>query len=288
MTDLLLLEVTEGIATVALNDIPSRNSLSLAMHRQLLAMLASLSQREDVAALVLTGAGVTFCSGADLGKLNDPADPDTSLGERGARLMAQYSNPLILALQALPFPVVAAVNGAAAGAGMSLALAADIVIAARSAFFVAPFLPRLGILPDLGASWFLPRLAGRGRAMGMVLLGERITADTAQQWGLVWACVDEAQLMAQARQLAQQLARAPAHSALEARRALAAAEVNDLPAQLAYETTRQRVLLDLPSMQEGVSAFFDKRIPVFEHGRAMAVDTGTVDFPLAPTSPERP
>jgi 2-(1,2-epoxy-1,2-dihydrophenyl)acetyl-CoA isomerase len=264
MTELLQLEVAGGIATVTLDDAPSRNSLSLAMHQQLLAMLEHLSLREDVAALVLTGAGMAFCSGADLGKLDDPADPDATLGERGARLMAQYSNPLILALQALPFPVVAAVNGAAAGAGMSLALAADIVIAARSAFFVAPFLPQLGILPDLGASWFLPRLAGRGRTMGMILLGERIAAETAQQWGLVWECVDDTQLMVQARQLAQQLARAPAHSALEARRALAAAEVNDLPAQLAYETARQRVLLDLPSMKEGVSAFFEKRAPEFE------------------------
>lgn len=266
--ELLLLEVADGIATVTLNDAPSRNSLSLAMHQQLLATLTYLSRREDVAALILTGAGPAFCSGADLGKLDDPADPHATLGQRGARLMAQYSNPLILAVQALPFPVVAAVNGAAAGAGMSLALAADIVIAARSAFFIAPFLPRLGILPDLGASWFLPRLAGRARTMGMVLLGERLAAETAQQWGLVWACVDDADLMAQARKLAQQLAHAPAHSAPEARRALAAADANDLPAQLAYETARQRVLLDLPSMNEGVSAFFDKRAPVFERGHA--------------------
>jgi 2-(1,2-epoxy-1,2-dihydrophenyl)acetyl-CoA isomerase len=146
---------------------------------------------------------------------------------------------------------------------MSIALSADIVLAAHSAFFLAPFLPRLGILPDLGASWFLPHLAGRARALGMMLLGERLPAEQACAWGLIWSCVDDVLLQQEAFSVAQRLARAPAHAALEARQALAAADGNDLAAQLAYEVQRQRELLDRPEFAEGVRAFFDKREPDF-------------------------
>ncbi len=260
---LICLDVEDGIATLTLNDPPSRNGLCVAMQQEILDALAQLARRGDVGALVLTGAGKAFCSGANLGRLEHDGQDARSPGERGADALEQVANPMIVALRALPMPVVAAVNGSAAGAGMSLALAADVVIAARSAFFLAPFLPRLGILPDLGASWFLPRLIGRGRTMGLFLLGDRLTAERAAQWGLVWECVDDAQLMARARELAQQLARAPAHCALEARRALDAACANDLAGQLEYEKERQRELIDRPSFAEGVEAFFAKREPVF-------------------------
>ena len=251
--ELIGLDFDDGIATLTLNDPSSRNGLCAAMLQEILAALAQLARRGDVRALVLTGAGKAFCSGANLGQ----AEGD------GADVLEQMANPMILALQALPMPVVAAVNGSAAGAGMSLALAADVAIAARSAFFLAPFLPRLGILPDMGASWFLPHLVGRARTMGMILLGDRLPAERAAQWGLVWECVDDAQLMARARELAHQLGRAPAHSAPEARRAVDAAFANELASQLEYETERQRALIDTPAFAEGLAAFLEKREPVF-------------------------
>lgn len=281
-TPLVKLHIGDGIATVTLDDPSSRNGLSLPMLHQLQEMLDVLARRaqaappddgngsgsgdssgkEAIRALVLTGAGPAFCAGANLTGMDQQQDGMT-IGQRGADMLEQVANPLLLALQRFPCPVVCAVNGAAAGAGMSVALAADVVLAGRSAFFLAPFLPRLGILPDMGATWLLPRLAGRARSLGMMLLGERLPAEQACAWGLVWACVDDEVLQDEARRLALRLARIPAHSALEARQALAASEGNELAAQLDYETRRQRVLLDLPSFAEGVLAFFDKREPDF-------------------------
>jgi len=133
------------------------------------------------------------------------------------------------------------------------------VIAARSAYFYLPFLPKLGIVPDLGSTWFMERLAGRGRAMGLALLGDRLSAEQAVQWGVAWACVDDAVLRAEALAVAQRLAKLPAHAAVEARRAFDAAALNTLPQQLAYEAERQRELLDKASFMEGVRAFLEKR-----------------------------
>jgi 2-(1,2-epoxy-1,2-dihydrophenyl)acetyl-CoA isomerase len=182
---------------------------------------------------------------------------------RTADAMAELSNPLIEELRALPIPVVCALNGATAGAGVGLALASDLVVAARSAYLYLPFLPRLGIVPDLGTTWFLERLTGRGRAMGLALLGERLSAEDAVRWGLAWACVDDTALPTEALTLARRLARLPAGAALEARRAFDAAAGNTLAAQLAYEAQRQRELIDRPEFAEGVSAFMEKREPTF-------------------------
>jgi 2-(1,2-epoxy-1,2-dihydrophenyl)acetyl-CoA isomerase len=162
-----------------------------------------------------------------------------------------------------PFPVVAAVNGVAVGAGVGIALAADIVIAARSAAFVMSFAPKLGLVPDLGSSWMVPRLVGRARAMGMGLLGDKLSAEMAAQWGLIWACVDDAALLATARDTAQRLAAGPRHAAYELRRALMMAEGQDLAAQLEYEAGRQGELIARPEFQEGVAAFFARRAPQF-------------------------
>ncbi len=186
-----------------------------------------------------------------------------TIGEMGASMMERLSNPMIIGLQSLPIPVVAAVNGAAAGAGASIALAADVVVAGRTAYFLATFLPRLGIVPDMGATWFMPRNVGRARALGMVLLGERLPATQAQEWGLIWSCVDDAALMDEAMTIAQRLAKGPAHAALEARRAFDAADHNGLAGQLDYEKERQRDLLDRPTFKEGVAAFIGKREPDF-------------------------
>lgn len=192
-------------------------------------------------ALVLTGSGAGFCAGADLAQ--QPSGDRRTRADAGADRMRDWINPIVTDLQALPFPVVAAVNGGAAGAGASLALACDVVLAARSAFFLFPFMPRLGIVPDMGATWFLPRLLGPVRAMGASLIGERIPAEQAERWGLIWQCVDDASLKDRAFALANRLAQAPAHAALELRRAFARAGEQGLPAQLDYETDRQRELL---------------------------------------------
>lgn len=260
--EFIKLEIADDIAVLTLNQPGSRNGLTTAMQDEMRAALEQLRERDDARALILTGAGQSFCAGADLGQLN--AGGGLNVGQSTAKTMEELSNPLILALQNLPVPVVSAVNGAAAGAGISLALAADIVVASRSAFFLTPFLPRLGIVSDMGATWFLPQHLGRARALGLMLLGDRLPAMQAGEWGLIWSCVDDAALMDQARKIAAQLAKAPAHSALEARRALNAAAGQGLAAQLAYEKNRQRDLLDLPSFGEGVRAFFEKRDPVFK------------------------
>lgn len=256
------LDIADNIAVLTLNQPSSRNGLTELLQAEVLSALEQLSRNEDVAALILTGAGQSFCSGADLGRL-DTTGGSGSVGNSVATMMENSANPLILALQNMPMPVVAAVNGAAAGAGISIALAADIVVAGRSAFFLTPFLPKLGIVPDMGATWFLPQRVGRARSMAMILLGDRLPAEKAVEWGLIWSCVEDDALLSEAKKIAARLAKAPAHSAPEARRALDAAAHNDLAAQLDYEKERQRELLDRDSFKEGVQAFFEKREPVF-------------------------
>lgn len=244
---------------------PARlNPLGIGLQQRLRALLAEIRDERGVRAVVLTGEGKGFCVGADLSMMRQAADGDArSLGERTADVMQALSNRLILDLRELPVPVVCAVNGACAGAGVGLALAADVVLMARSAYFYLPFIPKLGIVPDLGSTWFIERLAGRGRALALTLLGDRVSAERAVQWGLAWDTVDDAALRSQALALAQRLAALPAHAVIEARRAFDAAAANTLPEQLAYEAERQRVLLDLPSFAEGIAAFGEKREPRF-------------------------
>ena len=179
-------------------------------------------------------------------------------------VMTDVSNRLITDLRDLPVPTIAAVNGPAAGAGVGLALATDIVIAACSAYFYLPFVPRLGLVPDLGTTWFVPRAVGRARAVGLTLLGDRLTAEQAAQWGMIWACVDDAAVHDTARQVAQRLATLPAHAAHETRKAYDASAANTLEGQLHYEASRQRELLDREEFAEGVRAFHDRRAPVFD------------------------
>jgi 2-(1,2-epoxy-1,2-dihydrophenyl)acetyl-CoA isomerase len=186
-----------------------------------------------------------------------------SLGEQTAQAMEGLSNRLIQDIRELPFPVVSAVNGPCAGAGVGLALAADVVVAARSAYFYLPFMPRLGIVPDLGTTWFLERFVGRARAVGLSLLGERLSAEQAQQWGLIWGAVDDDNLATEALALAQRLARLPAHAAQEIRAVYENAGQASLVDQMRLEAERQRQLIDRPTFAEGVQAFLGKREPVF-------------------------
>lgn len=259
----LLLETDDasGVATLSLDRPAARNSFSSELLRELRAALAVVRGQPSVRALVLTGRGASFCAGADLS--GQTGGTREQIAEAGAASQRDWINPIVTDLQTLPFPTVAAVNGSAAGAGASLALACDLVIAARSAFFLFPFMPRLGIVPDMGATWFLPRLIGSARAMALSLVGDRLSAPQAAEWGLIWRCVDDAVLMQEARAVAQRVARAPAHAALELRRAFAASAARDLERQLDYEVDRQRELLASPEFEEGVRSFLEKREPRF-------------------------
>jgi len=258
------LERDGDVAILTLANPARLNPLGLGLQQRLRALLAEIRADHGVRAVVLTAEGKGFCVGADLSAMGPAGDGDArSLGERTADTMQALSNRLILDLHELPVPVVCAVNGACAGAGVGLALAADVVLMARSAYFLLPFISRLGIVPDLGSTWFIERIAGRGRALALTLLGDRLGAERAVQWGLAWDSVDDTALQAQALALAQRLAKLPAHAALEARRAFDAAAANTLAQQLSYEAERQRVLLDLPSFAEGVAAFSEKREPRF-------------------------
>lgn len=250
-----------AVALLRLN-IPARlNPLTMPLQQALCAALAELREDRSVRALLITGTGKAFCVGADLGSMSPPENG--SLGAQTADAMESLSNRLIEDLRTLPFPVVSAVNGACAGAGVGVALAADVVLAARSAYFYLPFMPRLGIVPDLGTTWFLERSVGRARAVAMSLLGERLGAEQAAQWGLVWQCVDDADLPAQALTVAQRLAALPAHAAQEIREVYELAGRQTLGEQMRSEAERQRELIDRPTFTEGVQAFLGKREPVF-------------------------
>lgn len=259
---ILVSERHGAVALLRLN-IPARlNPLTMELQQALRSALAELRLDSSVRALLLTGSGKAFCVGADLGSMSPPAQGG-SLGQQTADAMETLSNRLIEDLRTLPFPVVSAINGACAGAGVGLALAADVAVAARSAYFYLPFMPRLGIVPDLGTTWFLERSVGRARAVAMSLLGERLSAEQAAQWGLVWQCVDDADLPTQALAVAQRLAALPAHAAQEIRAVYELAGRQTLVEQMRSEAERQRELIDRPTFAEGVQAFLGKREPVF-------------------------
>lgn len=258
----VLCDRTDGVATLTLNLPEKLNPIAMPLQVELRDALADLHADRSVRAVVLTGAGKAFCVGADLSAMRAPEDGKT-LGDETAEWMQSLSHPIISGLRNLPVPVVCAVNGPAAGAGVGLALAADITLAGRSAFFYLPFLPKLGISPDLGCTWFIPRLVGPARAMGLALLDERLSAEKAAQWGLIWECVDDDRLLLEAQKVAQRLAKLPAHAVQEARNAFAASERHTLDEQMHYESERQRELIDKPSFGEGVAAFLQKRPAVF-------------------------
>jgi 2-(1,2-epoxy-1,2-dihydrophenyl)acetyl-CoA isomerase len=258
----------DGDVAIAVFTNPDKlNPLTEELLRGLSDLLHQVHADPTLRALVLTGEGKAFCVGADLTGFGPVAGDPRSLGNRTADTMETLSNRVIMQLQALPVPVIGAINGPTAGAGVGLALAADVTIAARSAYFYLPFVPRMGIVPDLGTTWFLEHRIGRARAVALTMLGDRLPAEQAAQWGLIWACVDDTKLRDEARALAARLARLPAHATTETRGAFAAAAGNSLQAQLAYEAARQRVLIDRPEFSEGVRAFIERRDPVFPRRR---------------------
>jgi len=261
----VLCEIDEGIATITLNDGVRMSPLGDEVIAGLVQAIDQVRADERVRAIILTGSGKGFCVGADLAHyrwLVDQREQSPSLGEYVGELMNRMHSVLI-AFKQLPLPVVCAVNGIAAGGGVGLALAGDMVIAARSAYFYLPFFPSLGAVPDMGATWSMPRAIGRARTLGFALTGEKLPASRAEAWGLIWACVEDEQLQAEARRLAKQLAAMPAHSILEARAIFAAAETNTLSEQLDFERARQMALVEGDSFAEGVRAFSERRVPRF-------------------------
>jgi 2-(1,2-epoxy-1,2-dihydrophenyl)acetyl-CoA isomerase len=241
MTPLVHSVLHDGVATLTLGRPQALNALGPALMAELVAALHGSASDERTRAIVLTGAGRAFSSGGDIGWFGEvlgggPAHTQTEIG----RCMEEAGNPLVQAIAECPVPMIAAVNGACVGGAVGIALAADIVLAARSAYFLVPQVPQLGAVPDLGATWMLPRLVGRSRALGMALLGERIDAAQAEQWGLVWRCVDDADLPDQAHALARRLGGASAAAVRDTRRLIDAAPAVTLAQQLGGERIAQR------------------------------------------------
>lgn len=252
----LLLDEHEGVATLTLNRPQALNALDLRLVDEMSHALDALGDGGSTRALLLTGAGRAFCSGGDVGGEFTPGATDA-----GVWLESHY-NPLVMRLQELPFPVVVAVNGLAAGAGCSLALTGDFVLAARSAYFVLAF-AHLGLVPDCGITWLLPRLVGHARATAMMMLGERVPALQAEQWGLIHRAVDDADLMSAAQALAARLAGGPTRSYALIRRGIRACASATLGEALAVERVNQRIAGDSEDFAEAIRAFRAKRAPEF-------------------------
>jgi 2-(1,2-epoxy-1,2-dihydrophenyl)acetyl-CoA isomerase len=257
-SSMIIVEDSLGVRTITLNRPDKLNSFNEEMHAALRGALAGAAN-EGVRAVLLTGAGKGFCAGQDLSEGvqgRDGKAPD--LGQTIATLW----NPLVRAIRGLAKPIVCAVNGVAAGAGANVAFSCDIVLAARSARFNQPFC-RLGLVPDSGGTYHLPRLVGEARAKGLALLGDTLGADQAESWGLIWKAIDDDKLMAEARKFANHLATQPTYGLGLTKQAIHASAVNSFDAQLDLERHLQREAGRTPDYAEGVRAFFEKRAPQF-------------------------
>jgi 2-(1,2-epoxy-1,2-dihydrophenyl)acetyl-CoA isomerase len=254
----ILLTIADGIGRITLNRPDKLNSFTAVMHAELRDALARLAPG-GARVLVLTGAGRGFCAGQDLG--DRAVQPGAKGADLGESIDKNYK-PLVLGLRSLPMPVVASVNGVAAGAGANIALACDLVVAARSATFIQSFC-KLGLVPDSGGTWMLPRLVGNARALGLSLLGDKLPAEQAAAWGLIWRCVEDTELGATVDALAAQLATAPTRGLIRTREAIRAGWGSTIEAALDLERDLQRELGWSSDYQEGVAAFAAKRAPRF-------------------------
>lgn len=251
----LLAAVENGVMTLTLNRPDKLNAFNAMLHEALAAAFARAAADTEVRAVLMTGAGKGFCAGQDLtDRALAPGQGRPDLGES----LDQRYNPLVRAIRRLPKPVVCAVNGAAAGAGANVALACDIVLAARSARFLQAF-ARIGLVPDSGGTWFLPRLVGDARARALMLLAEPISADQAAEWGMIWRVVEDERLLGEARALAERLAEGPTHAFGLMKRAFLASPANSLDVQLDLERDLQREAGAADEYLEGVRAFVEKR-----------------------------
>jgi 2-(1,2-epoxy-1,2-dihydrophenyl)acetyl-CoA isomerase len=246
--DPILIDNRGAWRVVTLNRPDRLNAFNAAMHRALATALDDAAADVDCRAVLLTGAGRGFCAGQDLGDIS---------GDLGTTIETFY-NPLVRRIRAMNKPVVCAVNGTAAGAGANIALACDIVLAARSAKFIQSF-AKIGLIPDSGGTWYLPRLIGEARARALAMLAEPISAETAQSWGMIWRAVDDDKLKAEAETLVAHLASQPTQGLALIKQAFARSATNDLDAQLDLERDLQRLAGQTPDYAEGVDAFIAKR-----------------------------
>ena len=252
-------DLTDGAARLTLNRPERLNSFTVQMHEEIADALTAVESDKSVRTMLIAGAGRGFCAGQDLSdRAVAPGGEGVDLGESVEKRYA----PLIRRLTSLPMPIVCAVNGVAAGAGASLAFAADIVIAARSAKFIMSF-ANIGLVPDSGASWALPRLAGQARALGMALTGDPVPAEQAADWGLIWKCVGDDQLTYESDALIKKFAAAPTRGLTETKKLIRTAFANSLDGQLDLERDRMRELGRSSDYREGVDAFMNKRRPNF-------------------------
>ncbi len=256
----LELKVEDGVALLALNRPDRLNSFNTEMHGEMRRVLKAIRADSDIRCLLLTGRGRGFCAGQDLSDRN--VDPGAEMPNLGESIEKNY-NPLIRTLTSLPIPVICAVNGVAAGAGANLALACDIVLAGRSASFIQAF-SKIGLIPDSGGTWTLPRLVGSARAKALMLLGEKVPAEQAVEWGMIWQCIDDDALLDTALIMARQLATQPTRGFALTRRALLASSTNSLDQQLDLERDLQTLAGRSDDYREGVAAFMQKRQPVFK------------------------
>ena len=256
----ILFSIEAGVALLSLNRPDKLNSFNAQMHGEVKEALKQVRQNPDVRVLLLTGEGRGFCAGQDLSDRNvAPGSAVPDLGES----IEKFYNPLIRQLRDLPLPVICAVNGVAAGAGANIPLACDLVVAARSASFIQAFC-KIGLIPDSGGTWTLPRLVGMARANALALLGNRLTAEQAEQWGLIYRVVDDADLRHEALTLARHLATQPTYGLALIKRSLNASLSNTFDEQLELEKDLQRLAGRSEDYREGVSAFMEKRSPSFK------------------------
>lgn len=255
----ILYDNSDGIARLTFNRPDRLNSFTAQMHEEVQDALARVEIPGAARTLVLTGAGRGFCAGQDLSdRAVSPAGAAVDLGAS----VETYYNPLIRRLAALPMPVICGVNGVAAGAGANIALGCDIVIAAKSAKFIQSF-ANIGLIPDSGGTWILPRLIGLARAMGLALTGEPLSAERAAEWGLIWKCVEDDSFSDELESLARKFADGPTKGLAETKKRLRAAMLNSLDSELDAERDAMRMLGYSADYSEGVAAFTAKRKPIF-------------------------
>lgn len=256
----ILFTIEQGVATLTLNRPAQLNSFNAQMHKEVREALKQLRQSPGARCLLITGNGRGFCAGQDLSDRN--VAPGAAMPDLGESIEKNY-NPLIRTLRDLPMPVVCAVNGVAAGAGANIALACDITLAARSASFIQAFC-KIGLVPDSGGTWTLPRAVGMARAKVLALLGDKLSAEQAEQWGMIWRCVDDESLQDEALKLARHLAAQPTYGLALIKRALNASASNSFDEQLDLERDLQRLAGRSEDYREGVAAFMEKRTPEFK------------------------
>jgi len=256
----IIAEEKNGVGYLTFNRPKALNSFNVDMHREVAEVLNLWTKNPDVRCVVISGEGRGFCAGQDLG--DRVVDPNAEAPDLGYSIETYY-NPLIKTIVNMPKPVICAVNGVAAGAGANIALACDLVIAAKSANFVQAFC-RLGLVPDSAGTWFLPRAVGHARAMGLTFLGDKLPAETAKEWGMIWDVVEDAELKEKVTELAERLAKQPTFGLSLIKKAIHQSSNNTFDEQVLLERDLQRIAGRSEDYREGVQAFMNKREPNFK------------------------